>query len=61
MTKRDYEFLAGLIKEVGVLYGDERTRAVLTTRAAQRCALTNSNFNVRRFLDACGVKQETNP
>jgi len=53
MTKRDFEAIAKIIKQVAV----DLDCAVVTDRVAERiadyCLTTNPRFNRNRFLTAC--------
>ena len=55
MTKKDYELIAGAVKELTADYyaRDKQDTAELFARVL---ANTNPRFNRTLFLDACGVK-----
>jgi len=52
MTKKDYIKIAKILKTTDL---EAHKRASLAVSFAQVCKDDNSNFNIQRFLDACGV------
>ena len=51
MTKKDYIKIAKILKTTEL---EPHKRASLAVSFAQVCKEDNSNFDVQRFLDACG-------
>jgi len=55
MTKKDYIKIANILKTTEL---KPHKRASLAASFASVCKEDNSNFNIQRFLDACGELKE---
>jgi hypothetical protein len=61
MTKKDYEAIAGAIRDVWELPSIQNCAVsataivVLTLRIMEVCAENNDRFDKRRFISACGM------
>lgn len=58
MTKKDYIKIAKILKTTDL---EPHKRASLAVSFAQVCKDDNPNFNIQRFLDACGQLAEPKP
>ena len=56
MTKKDYIKIAKILKTTEL---EAHKRASLAVSFAQVCKEDNSNFDIQRFLSACGVTTPT--
>ena len=58
MSRKDYEFIAGVIRNWNIgIVGSEEQRAGLARAFASELLNTNKQFNTGKFLAACGMKE----